>query len=104
MIKTINKSINQFIASIDGISKDSTQIILNKFSTSIYEDIEKGHITTNVCMVAASELKLNPKELAKELKNILDNLGIFKNVQAAGPGFVNITLNKIIISQVNNNS
>ena len=94
MIKTINKKINQFIASIDGISKDSTQIILNKFSTSISEDIEKGHITTNVCMVAASELKLNPKELAKELKNILDNLGIFKNVQAAGPGFVNITLNK----------
>ena len=94
MIATINKRINLFISSIDGINKDSVQIILNKFSTSISEDLDKGHLTTNVCMIAASVLKLNPKELAKELKNNLDDLDIFKDVQIAGPGFVNITLHK----------
>ena len=94
MIETINKRIDLFISSIDGISKDSVQIILNKFSTSISEDLDKGHLTTNVCMIAASVLKLNPKELAKELKDNLDDLDIFKDVQIAGPGFVNITLHK----------
>ena len=94
MIATINKRINQFISSIDGINKDTIQIILNKFSTSISEDLDKGHLSTNVCMIAASVLKLNPKELAKELKNNLDDLDIFKDVQIAGPGFVNITLHK----------
>ena len=94
MIETINKRIDLFISSIDGISKNSVQIILNKFSTSISEDLDKGHLTTNVCMIAASVLKLNPKELAKELKNNLDDLDIFKDVQIAGPGFVNITLHK----------
>ena len=94
MIKTINKRIDLFISSIDGISKNSVQIILNKFSTSISEDLDKGHLTTNVCMIAASVLKLNPKELAKELKDNLDDLDIFKDVQIAGPGFVNITLHK----------
>ena len=94
MIATINKRINQFISSIDGINKDTIQIILNKFSTSISEDLDKGHLTTNVCMIAASVLKLNPKELAKELKDNLDDLDIFKDVQIAGPGFVNITLHK----------
>ena len=74
MIETINKRIDLFISSIDGISKDSVQIILNKFSTSISEDLDKGHLTTNVCMIAASVLKLNPKELAKELKDNLDDL------------------------------
>ena len=94
MIETINKRINQFISSIDGINKDTIQIILNKFSTSISEDLDKGHLSTNVCMIAASVLKLNPKELAKELKDSLDDLDIFKDVQIAGPGFVNITLHK----------
>ena len=94
MIETINKRIDLFISSIDGISKNSVQIILNKFSTSISEDLDKGHLTTNVCMIAASVLKLNPKELAKELKDNLDDLDIFKDVQIAGPGFVNITLHK----------
>ena len=94
MIATINKRINQFISSIDGINKDTIQIILNKFSTSISEDLDKGHLSTNVCMIAASVLKLNPKELAKKLKNNLDDLDIFKDVQIAGPGFVNITLHK----------
>ena len=94
MIETINKRIGMFISSIDGINKDSAQIILKKFSTSISEDLDKGHLTTNVCMIAASVLKLNPKDLAKELKNNLDDLDIFKDIQTAGPGFINITLHK----------
>ena len=94
MIEIINKKIELFITSIESIDKDSVRIILNKSSTSISDDLDKGHVTTNVCMVAASILKLNPRELSEKLKNTLDELNIFKNIQIAGPGFINITLHK----------
>ena len=94
MIGIINKKIELFISSIESIDKDSVRIILNKSSTSISDDLNKGHITSNVCMVAASILKLNPRELSEKLKNTLDELNIFKNIQIAGPGFINITLHK----------
>lgn len=94
MIEIINKKIELFITSIESIDKDSVRIILNKSSTYISDDLNKGHVTTNVCMVAASILKLNPRELSEKLKNTLDELNIFKNIQIAGPGFINITLHK----------
>jgi len=94
LIETINKKIELFITNIDGINQDSTKIILDKSNTSISEDLNKGHLTTNVCMIAASILKLNPKELAKKLEKTLNKLDLFKSVQAAGPGFINITLHK----------
>ena len=94
MIEIINKKIELFITSIESIDKDSVRIILNKSSTSISDDLNKGHVTTNVCMVAASILKFNPRELSEKLKNTLDELNIFKNIQIAGPGFINITLHK----------
>jgi len=94
LIEIINKKIELFITSIESIDKDSVRIILNKSSTYISDDLNKGHVTTNVCMVAASILKLNPRELSEKLKNTLDELNIFKNIQIAGPGFINITLHK----------
>ena len=94
MIEVVNKQIKLFLTSIEGSSNDSTQAILNKFTTSISEDLKNGHLTTNVCMVAASILKLNPKELAENLEKSLRKLNKFKKVEAAGPGFVNITLHR----------
>tara|TARA_B100001250_G_scaffold406423_1_gene425453 strand:+ start:4575 stop:6317 length:1743 start_codon:yes stop_codon:yes gene_type:complete len=92
LIEVVNKEIKLFLKSIEESTKDSTQKILNKFTTSISEDLKNGHLTTNVCMVAASLLKLNPKMLAKNLEKSLIKLNKFKKVEAAGPGFVNITL------------
>jgi arginyl-tRNA synthetase len=54
----------------------------------------KGHITTNVCMIAASQLKRNPKELANELQKELSDSNKFEKVEAAGPGFINVTLKR----------
>ena len=94
MIEVVNKQIKLFLTSIEGSSNDSTQAILNKFTTSISEDLKNGHLTTNVCMVAASILRLNPKELAENLEKSLKKLNKFKKVEVAGPGFVNITLHR----------
>ncbi len=94
MIEFVNKEIKLFLTSIEESNKDTTQAILDKLTTSISEDLKNGHLTTNVCMVAASFLKLNPKDLAQNLEKSLKKLNKFKKVEAAGPGFVNITLHR----------
>ena len=94
MIETINQKIEIFISSLDGINDDLVNTITNKSSTAISENLKNGHLTTNVCMVAASLLKLNPKELAINLEKNLSELKLFKAVKAAGPGFINITLHR----------
>ena len=100
MIETINKNIEIFISSLDGVSKDLVKAVINKSSTSISENLDNGHLTTNVCMVAASTLKLNPKELADNLEKNLNKLELYKEVKAAGPGFINITLHRKDFSSV----
>ena len=93
MIDEINKEIEKFLSSIVNNKKNINSII-KKCSTSISDDLKKGHITSNVCMVAASILKLNPKNLAEDLKTRLEKIDKFANVEVAGPGFVNISLNR----------
>ena len=92
MIEVIDKEIKKFLSSVDNINKENLDAILQKFSITISDDLNKGHLTTNVCMIAASILKANPNELATSLKNKLQAIGAFEDVQAAGPGFINITL------------
>ena len=93
MIDEINKEIEKFLSSIVNNKKNISSII-KKSSTSISDDLKKGHITSNVCMVAASILKLNPKDLAEDLKTRLEKIAKFDNVEVAGPGFINISLNR----------
>ncbi len=93
MIDEINKEIEKFLSSIVNNKKNINSII-KKSSTSISDDLKKGHITSNVCMVAASILKLNPKNLAEDLKTRLEKIDKFDNVEVAGPGFLNISLNR----------
>ena len=93
MIDEINKEIEKFLSSIVNNKKNINSIV-KKSSTSISDDLKKGHITSNVCMVAASILKLNPKNLAEDLKTRLEKIDKFDNVEVAGPGFVNISLNR----------
>ena len=92
MIEVIDKEIKKFLSSVDNINKENLDAILQKFSITISDNLNKGHLTTNVCMIAASILKANPNELATNLKNKLQGIGTFEDVQAAGPGFINITL------------
>ena len=93
MIDEINKEIEKFLSSIVNNKKNINSII-KKCSTSISDDLKKGHITSNVCMVAASILKLNPKKLAEDLKTRLEKIDKFDNVEVAGPGFINISLKR----------
>ena len=108
MIVNIDKEINSFLLSLaDHTNKEEINKIIEKYSISITETLKNGHITTNVCMVAASNLKLNPIELASKLVKKLNLLNLFETVETAGPGFINITLRRedfvSIINSINDN-
>ena len=107
MINIVDKEIKSFLSSINGIDESVLSIINEKYSTTISDDLKNGHLTSNVCMVAASILNLNPKDLAKELEQKLKKLNKFQEIKVAGPGFVNISLNRkdfvSILDEINNN-
>ena len=107
MINIVDKEIKSFLSSINGIDENVLSIINEKYSTTISDDLKNGHLTSNVCMVAASILNLNPKDLAKELEQKLKKLNKFQEIKVAGPGFVNISLNRkdflSILDEINSN-
>ena len=60
-------------------------------------------LSTNISLVLAKINKLNPKELSAKINSLLlKNIDDFKEVNTAGPGFINIRLtNKAVINIVN---
>ncbi len=51
-----------------------------------------GDYQYNGCMKLASIYKKKPFDIASEITNELNKLNYFKNINIAGPGFINITL------------
>jgi arginyl-tRNA synthetase len=94
MIESINLEIDNFLSLIPNISREQTEAIKIKYSSNVTDDLSKGHITSNACMIAASILKTNPKELATKLEQQLTLLNKYEKVESAGPGFINITLKR----------
>ena len=60
-------------------------------------------LSCNASLVLAKINKINPKELANKMKDlILKDLSDFENIEIAGPGFLNLKLtNKSLISNIN---
>lgn len=65
-------------------------------------DLSHGDYAVNAALVAAKQVGRNPRELADELApRIRELLGEFvSDVSVAGPGFVNITLARSVITDV----
>ena len=94
MIDTLNEEISKFLSSFLITEDEKLSLIENKCSSSITDDLDKGHITSNVCMIAASILKKNPKEIADALVEWLKKTDNFDKIESAGPGFINVTLKR----------
>ncbi|MEW6982267.1 arginine--tRNA ligase [Colwelliaceae bacterium 6471] len=58
-----------------------------------------GDYQANGVMGAAKKLKTNPRELATKVVEHLDLKGIADNIELAGPGFINIHLDKAWLAQ-----
>ena len=94
MIDTLNEEISKFLSSFLITEDEKLSLIENKCSSSITDDLDKGHITSNVCMIAGSILKKNPKEIADALVEWLKKTDNFDKIESAGPGFINVTLKR----------
>jgi arginyl-tRNA synthetase len=94
MIRILDEEIDKFLLSIPHLQRKSLNQIKRRYSSTVTDNLSKGHLTTNVCMITASLLKRNPKELANELQKELVNSNKFEEVECAGPGFINITLKR----------
>ena len=94
MIESLNAEILSFLSNLESVDEESLKVIDKKSTTSITDDLKNGHLTSNICMIVASQLKLNPKKLSSDLADKLDSLKIFEKVESAGPGFINVTLKR----------
>ena len=107
MIQTINEQIDKFLSSLPEINNSQIISIKERSATTLTDDLKKGHATSNVCMIAASILKQNPKDLAVKLASIMEKSEKYENVESAGPGFINVTLKRedfvSTIKQINDN-
>ncbi|MGB1330847.1 MAG: arginine--tRNA ligase, partial [Gammaproteobacteria bacterium] len=74
MIDIINDVIDGFLIKSFGQDSEGYLKVKSKYTTSITDSLSKGHITSNVCMIAAGALKVNPKELSKNLTAELNKL------------------------------
>lgn len=94
MINSVNEIIDSFFTESFEIDKESFSKIKKKYTTSITDSLDKGHLTTNVCMIAAGILKKNPRELSVSLASELQKSINIEEAISAGPGFINIYLTR----------
>jgi len=79
--------------------KDSAQNA-SDFSVEIPDDKKHGDYSTNVALVLSKKIGKNPRELAEEIKNKINN-NLFSKIEVAGPGFINFFINdKVFIDNL----
>lgn len=62
----------------------------NNISISVPRDSSHGDLATNAAMVIAKMNSINPVEFANSISNFLRSSNVFKKVEVAGPGFINV--------------
>ena len=68
---------------------------INSFSVEVPPEHFDFDLSTNISLILAKSNKLNPNKLAHTLKVLLlNNISDFKEIEVAGPGFINIKLSE----------
>jgi arginyl-tRNA synthetase len=90
MKEKIQRQIQETLKKL-GIDKEAD------FSIEHPEDFKNGDYSSNVAMVYAKKIGMNPKELAEKIVTELlamQDLTIIEKVEVAGPGFINFYLSR----------
>tara|TARA_Y100000817_G_scaffold118303_1_gene92735 strand:+ start:3573 stop:5303 length:1731 start_codon:yes stop_codon:yes gene_type:complete len=90
----ILSSINDFINNDLSFDPDQKKTLLNKHKLTLTDSLQKGHWTTNICLIASNLAKKNPQDIAAALISRLENQREISKVELAGPGFINIFLTR----------
>ena len=65
----------------------------NKSQITRTKDLSHGDFASNIAMTAAKAAKTNPRTLAEQIVNALPDNQDIRQVDIAGPGFINVFLN-----------
>ena len=94
MYNQILSSLNDFIDNDLSFDPDQKKTLLHKHKLALSDSLQKGHWTTNLCLIASNLAKKNPRDIASALITRLENQSEIAKVELAGPGFVNIYLTR----------
>ncbi|CAK7193448.1 Arginine--tRNA ligase [Commensalibacter sp. Nvir] len=64
------------------------------------KEVAHGDMATNAALIVAKILKRSPQALAQELSQRLNHIKLIEKAEAAGPGFVNLTLSPLVFQQL----
>ena len=93
LIDELNEEITSILGDL-GIKENAKVVVSNK--------PELGDYQYNGCMSLAGKLHINPRDLAEKIVQKLSSNTRYKNVNIAGPGFINISFSdKPLIEYMN---
>jgi len=90
----ISSSLNDFIENELSLHLDQRKALSSKHKLTLTDSLQKGHWTTNLCLIASNLTKKNPRDIASALMPKLESQAEIEKVELAGPGFVNIFLTR----------
>ena len=96
MYNNILSSLHDFINNELSLHADQRKALFNKhkLKLNLTDSLQKGHWTTNLCLVASNLAKKNPRDIASALISRLEGQPEISKVELAGPGFINIFLTR----------
>ena len=92
MYNQLSSALSAFIENDLALDADQKKVLIDKHKLTLSDSLQKGHWTTNLCLIASNLAKKNPHELAAQLSAVLEPVTGISRVEVAGPGFVNIFL------------
>ena len=101
MYNQILSSLNDFINNDLSFDPDQKKTLLNKHKLTLTDSLQKGHWTTNICLIASNLAKKKPQDIAAALISRLESQRDISKVELAGPGFINIFLTReVFLKQI----
>jgi arginyl-tRNA synthetase len=99
LYKQILSSLNEFIDNELFLDSGQKNTLIKKHKLTLTDSLQKGHWTTNLCLIASNLAKKNPRDIASILIPNLESHPEIEKVELAGPGFVNIFLSRAAFLQ-----
>lgn len=91
---------NDLLDISDRLKKNNGINLKNNFTVEVPKEEKFGDLSTNIAMVSAKEAGKNPRELATTIIEELSKIEYIEKSEIAGPGFINIFLDKSIFHKV----
>ncbi|KZK98527.1 MULTISPECIES: arginine--tRNA ligase [unclassified Pseudovibrio] len=91
--------VNSVVKGLD-LAADAPELDLRRVTVEPPRDAAHGDLATNAAMVLAKQLKMKPRDLAEKIAEGLRADSEVDAVDIAGPGFINIRVNKVIWERV----